>query len=336
MAEDVMKRRDFVASLGSAATSSILRPLAARAQQPRMPVIGYLGAESPDRFASRLRAFRDGLAEAGFTEGRNVAIEYRWAEGSNERLPALAVELVRHPVSVLAAPGSVAAAFAAKAATQTIPIVFETGADPVVTGLVASLRQPGGNITGVTSLNAAVGAKRLELLRELAPTAATFALLVNPGNPKNAEATTDDLQTAARTLGRDLQVFNASTEPEFDTVFAALSEQKTGGLVIANETFFANRSEQLAALTLRHRVPAVHQSREFVSAGGLLSYGGSVRQSHSQAGAYVGRILKGEKPGDLPVVQVTKVELAVNLKTAKALGIIVPLTLLGRADEVIE
>jgi putative ABC transport system substrate-binding protein len=330
-----MRRRDFVAQLGGAAACLILRPLAARAQ-PRMPVIGYLGAESPDRFASRLSAFRDGLATAGFTEGRNVAIEYRWAEGSNERLPALAAELVRYPVSVLAAPGSVAAALAAKAATQTIPIVFETGADPVVTGLVASLRQPGGNITGVTSLNAAVGAKRLELLRELAPTAKTFALLVNPGNPKNAEATINDLQTAARILGCSLQVLNASTEAEFDPAFAALAELKAGGLVIANETFFASRSEQLAALTLRHRVPAVHQSREFVSAGGLLSYGGSVRQSHSQAGAYVGRILKGEKPGELPVVQVTKVELTVNLKTAKALGVNVPLTLLGRADEVIE
>jgi putative tryptophan/tyrosine transport system substrate-binding protein len=331
-----MRRRDFVALLGSAATSLILRPLAARAQQPRTPVIGYLGAESPDRFASRLSAFRDGLAAAGFTEGRNVAIEYRWAEGSNERLPALAAELVGHPVSVLAAPGSVAAALAAKAATQSIPIVFETGADPVVTGLVASLRQPGGNITGVTSLNAAVGAKRLELLRELAPTAKTFALLVNPSNPKNAEATTNDLQTAARTLGCNLQVLNASTEAEFDPAFAALAELKASGLVIANETFFASRSEQLAALTLRHRVPAVHQSREFVSAGGLLSYGGSVRQSHGQAGAYVGRILKGEKPGELPVVQVTTVELTVNLKTAKALGVNVPLTLLGRADEVIE
>ena len=299
-------------------------------------MIGYLGAESPDRFASRLRAFHDGLAEAGFTEGRNVAIEYRWADGSNERLPALAAELVRHPVTVLATPGSVAAALAAKAATQSIPIVFETGADPVVTGLVAGLRQPGGNITGVTSLNAAVGAKRLELLRELAPTATIFALLVNPRNPRNAEATTSDLQAAARTLGCNLQVLNASTEAEFDPAFAALAELKASGLVIANETFFASRSEQLAALALRHRVPAIHQSREFVSAGGLLSYGGSVRQSHSQAGAYVGRILKGEKPGELPVVQVTKVELTINLKTAKALDLNVPLTLLGRADEVIE
>lgn len=327
-----MRRREFVALLGTAA----VWPLAARAQQPRMPVIGYLGAESPDRFASRLRAFRDGLAAAGFTEGRNVAIEYRWADGRNDRLAMLAADLVGHSVDVLAAPGSLASALAAKAATQTIPIVFETGVDPIVGGLVASLRQPGGNITGVTSLNAAVGAKRLELLHELAPTAATFALLVNPSNPKSAEASIDDLKAAARTLGCSLQVFNASTEPEFDTVFAALAELKAGGLVIANETFFANRSEQLAALTLRHRIPAVHQAREFVLAGGLLSYGGSIAQSHGQAGTYVGRILKGEKPGELPVVQVTKVELAVNLKTAKALGVNVPLTLLGRADEVVE
>jgi putative ABC transport system substrate-binding protein len=330
-----MRRRDFVALLGSAAASSIARPLTARAQ-PQMPVIGYLGAESPERFASRLRAFRDGLGRVGFTEGRNVAIEYRWADGSNERLPALAAELVQLSVSVLAAPGSLASSLAAKAATQTIPIVFETGVDPIVGGLVANLRQPGGNITGVTSLNAAVGAKRLELLHEIAPGAPTFALLVNPTNPKSAAASINDLQIAARTLGCGLQVFNASTESEFETVFAALAKLKAGGLVIANETFFANRSEQLAALALRNRVPAVHQSREFVLAGGLLSYGGSIQQSHSQAGAYVGRILKGEKPGDLPVVQVTTVELAINLKTAKALGVNVPLTLLGRADEVIE
>jgi putative ABC transport system substrate-binding protein len=301
-----------------------------------MPVIGYLGAESPARFASRLASFRDGLATSGFTEGRNVAIEYRWAEGRNERLPALAAELVDHAVNVLAAPGSLASALAAKAATQTIPIVFETGVDPIVGGLVANLRQPGGNITGVTSLNAAVGPKRLELLHEMAPAAASFALLVNPTNPKSAEASINDLQIAARTLGCDLQVLSASTEAEFEPVFAGLDKLKTGGLVIANETFFANRSEQLAAFALRHRVPAIHQSREFVRAGGLLSYGGSVRQSHKQAGAYVGRILNGERPGELPVAQVTEVDLAINLKTARALGLNVPLSLLGRADEVIE
>src|SRR4051794_30441280 len=265
-----------------------------------MPVVGYLGAESPERFASRLASFRDGLAATGFTEGHNVAIQYRWAEGRNERLPALAAELVQLPVNVLAAPGSLASSLAARAATRTIPIVFETGVDPIVGGLVTNLRQPGDNITGVTSLNAAVGAKRLELLHELNPAATTFALLVNPTNPKSAEASINDMQIAARTLGCDLKVFNAGTEAEFDSVFAALDKEKTGGLVIANETFFANRAELLAALTLRHRVPAVHQGREFVLAGGLLSYGGSVRQSHRQAGVYVGRILKGEKPGELP------------------------------------
>ena len=331
-----MRRRDFIALPGAAAMSLLLRPLTAVAQQAAMPVIGYLGAESPERFASRLASFRDGLARTGFTEGRNVAIEYRWAQGRNERLPALAAELVELAVSVLAAPGSLASALAAKAATQSIPIVFETGVDPIVGGLVGNLRQPGGNCIGVTSLNAAVGAKRLELLHELTPTATTFALLVNPTNPKSAEASINDLQIAARTLGCDLKVFNASTEAEFEPVLAALDKLRTGGAVIANETFFANRAELLAALTLRHHVSAVHQSREFVLAGGLLSYGGSVRQSHSQAGAYVGRILKGEKPGDLPVVQVTTVELAVNLKTERALGINVPLSLLGRADDVIE
>ena len=331
-----MDRRDFIALQGAAAILSLLRPLAAAAQPSAMPVIGYLGAESPERFASRLASFRDGLATTGFAEGRNVTIEYRWAEGRNERLPALAAELAGLDVSVLAAPGSLASALAAKAATQTIPVVFETGVDPIVGGLVTNLRKPGGNITGVTSLNAAVGAKRLELLRELAPHAAAFALLVNPTNPKSAAASINDLQGAARTLGCDLKVFNASTEADFESVFAALDKMKTGGLVIANETFFANRSEQLAALAFRHRVPAVHQSREFVLAGGLLSYGGSVRQSHSQAGAYVGRILKGEKPGELPVVQVTTVELAVNAKTARTFGINVPLSLLGRADEVID
>ena len=331
-----MRRRDFVALPGAAAMSLLLRPITAVAQQAAMPVIGYLGAESPQRFASRLASFRDGLAATGFTEGQNVTIEYRWAEGRNERLSALAEELVQLRVNVLAAPGSLASSLAAKAATQTIPIVFETGVDPIVGGLVTNLRQPGGNITGVTSLNAAVGAKRLELLHELNPAATTFALLVNPTNPKSAEASINDMQSAARTLGCDLKVFNASTEAEFEPVFAALDQLKTGGLVIANETFFANRAELLAALTLRHRVPAVHQGREFVLAGGLLSYGGSVRQSHRQAGVYVGRILKGEKPGDLPVVQVTTVELAVNLKTARALGINVPLSLLGRADDVIE
>jgi putative ABC transport system substrate-binding protein len=297
--------------------------------------VGYLGAESPERMALRVRAFRQGLGETGYVDGRNVTIEYRWAEGRNDRLPALAADLVGRKVSVLAAPGSLAAALTAKAATSTIPVVFETGADPLALGLVESLNRPGGNVTGVTSLNAEVGPKRLELLHELLPAAAEFALLVNPTNPRNAETSTRDLQAAARVRRLNLHVLEASSERDLEEAFATLGRLRVAGLVIANETFFANRAEQLAALALHHAVPAIHQ-REFAGAGGLIGYGGSVTQSHGQAGVYVGRILKGEKPADLPVVQVTKVELIVNLKTAKALGLTVPLSLLGRADEVIE
>ncbi|MEA2863939.1 MAG: hypothetical protein QOC84_1895, partial [Bradyrhizobium sp.] len=269
-------------------------------------------------------------------EGRNVAIEYRWAEGHNDRLPALAADLVRREVTVIATPGSAAAALAAKSATSTIPIVFETGADPVALGLIGSLNRPGGNITGVTSLNAQVGPKRLELLHEIVPDATTFALLVNPTNTKNAEAATRDLQEAAGKLRLELHVLDASKDADFHPAFARLLQLRASGLVIANETFFAARSKQLAELTLRHSLPAAHQSREFTAAGGLISYGGSVAQSHHEAGVYVGRILKGEKAADLPVQQVTKVELTINLKTAKALGLTVPLSLVGRADEVIE
>jgi putative ABC transport system substrate-binding protein len=326
-----MRRREFFGVLGGAGAW----PFAARAQPPAMPVVGYLGAESPERMALRLQSFRQGLGETGFVEGRNVAIEYRWALGRNDRLPALAVDLVQRKVSVLAAPGSLASALAAKAATSTIPVVFETGADPVALGLVASLNQPGGNVTGVTSLNAEVGPKRLQLLHEIFPTANAFALLVNPSNPKNAEASIRDLQVAARLRQLKLHVLSASSEHDLDAALVETARLHVGGLVIANETFFANRSEQIAALALRYAVPAVHQ-REFAAAGGLLGYGGSVVQSHSQAGAYVGRILKGEKPADLPVVQVTKVELIINLKTAKALGITVPPSIILRADEVIE
>jgi putative ABC transport system substrate-binding protein len=290
-----MRRRDVVTLIGG----TILMPLSARAQQA-MPVVGYLGAESPTLFATRLQAFHDGLARTGFAEGRNLTIE-----------------LVGGRVAVLASPGSLAAALAAKKATNTIPIVFETGADPVVAGLVDSMRKPGGNMTGVTSLNAAVGAKRLELLHQLVPPSRTFALLVNPSNPKNAEETTADLTAAANTLGCDLKVLRASTEAEIEGAFAELERLQAGGLVIANETFFANRSGLLAALTRRYGVPAVHQSREFAAAGGLMSYGGSVIESPTQAGAYVGRILKGEKPGDLPVVQVTKVQMVINMKARR-------------------
>jgi putative ABC transport system substrate-binding protein len=327
-----MRRRDFIIGIaGSVAAWS----LSARAQRSAMPLVGYLGAESPKRMALRVGAFLQGLSQMGIVEGRDVKIEYRWAEGHNDRLPGLAADLARREVNVLAAPGSLASALAAKAASATIPIVFETGADPVELGLVQSLTRPGGNVTGVTSLNAEVGPKRLQLLHEFLPSATAFALLVNPSNPRNAEVSARDLQRAARVLRLKLHVVEARSERELEEVFATLGRLQVGGLVIANETFFANRPEHIAALALRYAVPAIHQ-REFAGAGGLIGYGGSITQSHSQAGIYVGRILKGEKPTDLPVVQVTKVELIINLKTAKALGLTVPLALLGRADEVIE
>jgi putative ABC transport system substrate-binding protein len=294
-----------------------------------------LGAETPERMALRLQAFHQGLVETGYVEGRDVSIEYRWAEGRNDRLPVLAADLVRRKVSVLAAPGSVASALAAKAATSTIPIVFEMGADPVALGLVVSLNRPGGNVTGVTSLNAEVGPKRLELLHELLPAVTEFALLVNPTNPRNAEVAVKDLQAAAGVRRLKLHILKASSERELEEVFAGLHQLRVGGVVIANETFYANRGELIAALALRHAVPAVHQ-REFAKAGGLIGLGGVVSQSHGQAGVYVGRILKGEKPEHLPVQRATKVDLIINLQTAKRLGLTVPPALLARADEVIE
>ncbi len=330
MTSRISRRRLLIATW-----ALIAAPLAGRSQ-PALPVIGYLGAESAERFASRLNAFRQGLAESGLAEGRNVAIEYRWAEGQNARLPGLAADLVRHRVAVIAAPGSVAAALAAKAASSTVPVVFEIGADPVAVGLVANLNRPGANVTGVTSLNAEVGPKRLQLLHELIPAARSFALLVNPTNPKNAEATTRDMQAAARARALQLHVLHASSEAHFSEAFAELARLRAGGLVIANETFFANRNKELAALALRHAVPAAHQSREFAAAGGLMSYGGNVAESHRLAGYYAGRVLKGEKPAELPVQQVKKVELSINLKTARLLGLTVPQTLLVRADSVIE
>jgi putative tryptophan/tyrosine transport system substrate-binding protein len=327
-----MNRREILALLGGAATW----PHVAYAQQPAMPVIGFLGSESPDLFADRVRAFRQGLRETGYVEGQSVTIEYRWAEGHYDRLPALAADLARHKAAVIATAGASFAALAAKAATTTIPIVFQVGSDPVSVGLVASLNRPGGNITGVTTLARELDLKRLELLHELVPTAATIALLVNPTNPSPSSDYEQILQAAARTFGLQLHVLHASTERDFDTVFATLVQMRGAGLVIASDPFFTSRREQLAALTVRYAVPTIYQYREFTAVGGLMSYGGSNTDQYRLVGLYTGRILKGEKPADLPVQQVTKVDLIINLKTAKTLGLTVPLALLTRADEVIE
>ena len=329
-----MRRRDFIKVV---AGSAMTWPLVARAQQPSMPVVGVLSAEWPNAVtADRLHAFRGGLNDTGYFEGRNVTIEYRWAEGRNDRLPALAAELVRLPVNVIVCAGSTPATIAAKAASTTVPIVFYGGADPVSMGLVASLSRPGGNVTGVTTLNVEVGAKRLEVLHELVPTATMIAGLVNPTNPVIAETETRDLQAAARTLGLTLHMLHASSEQEIDTAFMTLVQLRAGALVIGADPFFSSRLEQLASLTVRHAVPTVYQTREFTAAGGLMSYGANFTDTHRAAGVYTGRILKGDKPADLPVQQTTKVELFLNLRTAKVLGLEVPRTLVARADEVIE
>ncbi len=326
-----MKRREFITLLGGAAAW----PLAARAQQPAMPVVGLLGATTAQGYAAQLAAFRQGLSEAGFVEGRNVAIEYRWAEDQYDRLPALAADLVRRQVAVIATIGGNAASLAAKAGTSTIPVVFHGSVDPVESGLVTSLNRPGGNVTGVVTLNIDTGQKRLELLHELLPGATTVGLLLNPTNTV-AEIQSKDLQAAARTLGLQLRIVHASTEHDFDPAFTTLSQARAGGLVIGTDGFLVSQSAQLAALAVRHALPAIFQYRAFVTAGGLMSYGGSVTDSYRLSGVYTGRILKGEKPADLPVQQATKVELIINLKTARTLGLTFPITLLGRADEVIE
>ena len=300
-----------------------------------MPVVGLLTSRAPGDTPQLLAAFRQGLKDSGFVEGQNVAIEYRFAGNQNERLPALAADLVHRQVAVIAAT-TTPAALAAKAATATIPIVFELGADPVQLGLVPNFNRPGANVTGVTQLNTEVAPKRLELLHELIPTTSLMALLLDPTDPTNADTQSTSVLSAAQRLGLKVHVLNASSEPDFDRVFASVMQLRAGGLVIGAHGFFTARSEQLGALAARHAVPAAYENREFVAAGGLVSYGGGISDAYRLAGVYAARILKGEKPAELPVQQSTKVEMFLNLKAAKALGITVPLPLLGRADEVIE
>jgi putative ABC transport system substrate-binding protein len=317
-----MRRREFITLLGGVAAAW---PLAARAQQPAMPVIGFLHGQSPDTNADRLRAFRQGLKDTGYVEGENVAITFGWAENQIAQLPGLAAELVRRRVAVIATTGGVAPALAAKAATTTIPIVFAVPEDPVRVGLVASLARPGGNLTGVNFFTTEVAAKRLELLRELVSAATRVAVLVNPTGP-NAATTLSDVESAARTMGLQLRVLNASTSPQIDAAFATLARQPPDGLIVGGDTFFLSRRVQLANLAVRH----------FAEVGGLMSYGSNVTDAFHQVGVYAGRILKGAKPADLPVVQTTKFELVFNAQTARTLGLTVPPMLLARADEVIQ
>src|SRR5262245_60640535 len=327
-----MRRRDFVTLLGGTAAAW---PLAARAQQPAMPVVGWLGSETRKAEDSRVVPFREGLKDGGYSEGQNVTIEYRFADGHYDRLPALAADLVHRRVNVIALTGQ-PAALAAKAATTTISIIFQVADDPVQLGLVASLSRPGANMTGVTSLNVELVPKQLELLHELVPTATVMALVVNPASPARAESNTREAQVAARRLGLELHVVNARTERDFDAVFATLVKLRAGALVITPDSLFASRREQLGELAFRHAVPAIAPYREFAAAGGLMSYGTNITYLFRQQGIYVSRILKGEKPADLPVQQAVKLDLIINLKTAKALGLNIPATVLARADEVIE
>jgi putative ABC transport system substrate-binding protein len=325
-------RRQFITLLGGTVAAS---PLSARAQQPAMPVIGYLSPTALAMIPGRLRGFHQGLKEAGYVDGENVAVEYRWAEGEYDRLPALALALVRRQVSVIVT-GANAGTLAAKAATTTIPIVFILAEDPVQLGLVASVARPGGNATGINFVSGELTAKRLELLRELLPAATRVAVLVNPSDATAMESTLRDLETAARTIGLKLQVLKATTSQDIHAAFAAMVREQSDGLFVASDPFFTSRRVQLATLSTRHAIPLVSQAREMVEAGGLMSYGANIADGFRQAGVYAGRILKGAKPGDLPVLQSSRYELVINAETARILGLTVPPSLLAIADEVIE
>jgi putative tryptophan/tyrosine transport system substrate-binding protein len=327
-----MRRREFISLLGGAA---VAWPLAARGQQAAMPVIGYLNQGSPESDASRLTGLRRGLNQSGYVEGRNFVIEYRWAANQVDRLPALAADLVKLRVAVIVSPG-VASTLAAKAATTSIPIVFGTSNDPVRLGLVASLNRPGGNLTGFNSFSSELGAKALALLHELVPGIATIGFLENPNNPRFEAYYERDVLAAATVIGLKIQVLKARTDREIDAAFVSLVQARTGALLVGGDALFNNRTEQLVALAARHAIPTMYSYREFVVAGGLISYGGSLTETYRQVGLYTGRILKGERPADLPVIQATKIELIINLKTTKALGLQIPDRLLALADEVIE
>ena len=326
-----MRRREFITLLGGAAAW----PLAAHAQQPARPVIGFLFGGSPEGSANFVAAFRKGLGDAGYVEGQNVAIEYLWTHNDNDRLPELAADLVRRRVAVIVTPNFTAAALAAKAATTTIPIVFGGGFDPVQAGLVASLNQPGGNVTGISFMSVEIGGKRLGLLHELLPGAAHFAMLVNPTNP-NAELNITEARAATSVIGRQIEVLTASTNRDIDTAFASLVEKRADALLLSPEPLFTTRRVQLVTLAARHAVPAIYYIREFAEIGGLMSYGPNLANQYREVGVYTGRILKGEKPADLPILRPTRFEFVINLQTAKTLGLEVPPMLLARVDEVIE
>jgi putative ABC transport system substrate-binding protein len=327
-----MRRRDFITFLSGTAAAW---PLTARAQQRAIPVIGFLNSASAVEWSPFVAAFRRGLSESGYVEGQNVAIEFRWAEGRYDRLPMLAADLVRAGVAVIVATGGTTSALAAKQTTTTIPIVFSTGGDPVKQGLVASINRPGGNITGVNVLTTGLEAKRLEILHAVVPNASIIGVLINPNNV-SAEAQSIIVQDAGRTMGQKVLILHASSERDFEAVFATTMQSRIDAFIVGADPFFSSQRDKLIALTARYRIPAIYEWHEFVQAGGLMSYGSDLAEGYHQIGIYAGRVLKGEKPGDLPVVQSTKVQFAINLKTAKALGVTVPLPLLGRADEVIE